>query len=113
MLNAIEKYYFDKQEPVQSCMLYLRQHLLESDRQMTELYKYGIPFFYFRQKAFCYITVNKKGELYIGFVKGHLLKDKELRADGRKQIKALHIDPEKDINVKILDRILKSAFKLY
>ena len=92
-------------------MLFLRKWLLE--QALEEQFKYMTAMYYFKGKAFCYLTVSGKGKLYLGFIKGHLMKHPKLEKEGRKQIKAFYINPEKDVPVKTLNEIVKAGKKLY
>lgn len=114
MLNQLDNYYFSKPQPEQSCLLFLRGFLLEYSSQIEEHWKYTTAFFTYKKKLFCYFSISKKtGQLYIGFVNGNKIKHKKLVAEGRKQIKVLYIDPNKDIDIKSLKEIVKLAVELY
>ncbi|MBA2613873.1 MAG: DUF1801 domain-containing protein [Bacteroidetes bacterium] len=113
MLNHLDSYYFSQPEPYQSCLLFLRNFLLNYSTEIEEHWKYTTAFFTYKKKMFCYFSINKKTkQLYIGFVDGNKINHKKLVAEGRKQIKILYINPEKDIDVKALREILKFASKL-
>ena len=112
MLNPLENYFLSKPEPHKSAMLFLRQWLIEQG--LEEHYKYTTAFYTFRSQAFCYMSVRAKdSKLYLGFVEGHLLKHPLLQKEGRKQIKVLYLDPEKDLPIKTLKEIVKMAKQLY
>lgn len=111
-VNPLENYFLQQPEPHQSCMLFLRKWLVEQG--LEEHCKYGVPFYCFKSKNLCYMSVSAKGkELYLGFVKGYLMKHPALKKEGRKQIKAFYIDPEKDVPVKILKQIVTEAKELF
>jgi hypothetical protein len=112
MLNPLENYFLKQPEPHQSCMLFLRKWLTEQG--LDEQYKYMTAMYYFKGKPFCYISVRTKDlQLYLGFWKGHEMKHPKLKKEGRKLISALYIDPEKDLPLKTLTEIVKTAKKLY
>lgn len=114
MLNQLDNYYFSKPEPEQSCLLFLRRYLLDYSAQIEEHWKYTTAFFTYKKKLFCYFSINKKtNRLYIGFVDGNKIRHKDLVDEGRKQIRVFYIDPNKDVDVKKLNRILNLAVKLY
>jgi hypothetical protein len=52
MLRPIDNYFLQQPEPAKSCLQFLRAHILQSDRNVTEAWKYGMPFF-------CYSTRQK------------------------------------------------------
>ena len=114
MLNHLDNYYFSKPEPEQSCLLFLRRFLLDYSPHIEEHWKYTTAFFTYKKKLFCYFSISKKtNRLYIGFVDGNKIKHKNLVEEGRKQIRVLYIDPNKDVDIKKLNVILNLAVKLY
>ena len=50
-LRAIDTYFLEKEEPVKSYLLFLRAHILNTDADISEAWKYGMPFWKLRQKA--------------------------------------------------------------
>ncbi|HWY10537.1 MAG TPA: DUF1801 domain-containing protein [Bacteroidia bacterium] len=112
MLNPLEDHFLKHGEPHQSCMLFLRKWLIAQG--LEEKFKYMTAMYYYKDKAFCYLTVSGKDKkLYLGFVKGHLMKHPKLEQEGRKQIKVLYLNPEKDLPIKTLNEIVKTGKKLY
>jgi hypothetical protein len=112
LINSLENYFLKQPEPHQSCMLFLRQWLLE--HRLEEQFKYGVPFYSYKNKNLCYMSVSaKEKKLYLGFIQGHKMKHPRLEKEGRKQIKVFYIDPEKDVPVTTLKQILKKAKALY
>jgi hypothetical protein len=112
MLNPLENYFLKQDEPHQSCMLFLRKWLIEQG--LEEQYKYMTAMYYYKGKALCYLSVSSKEKnLYVGFVKGYLMKHPKLEQEGRKQIKVIYLNPEKDLPIKTLTEIVKKAKKLY
>ena len=112
MLNPLENHFLKQPEPHRSCMLFLRKWLL--GQSLEEEFKYMTAMYYYKEKAFCYLTVSgKENKLYIGFIKGHLMKHPKLEKEGRKQIKVIYLNPEKDLPIKTLSEIVRMAKKLY
>jgi hypothetical protein len=108
MQGSLDNYYLGHEEPFQGCMLYLRKFLLAYSPQMSEHFKYGGAFFYYKRKPFCYFNVSRKsGQLYIGFVQGREVNHKLLLSEGRAQIKVFYVETGKDINITALSQILK------
>ncbi len=63
---------------------------------------------------FCYVWTHKKyRQPYIGFVEGNHLKHPELIQEKRARMKILLIDPEKNIPIQKINRILKEAIFFY
>jgi predicted RNA binding protein YcfA (HicA-like mRNA interferase family) len=114
MLNELDNFYFQQEEPLKGCLLALREIILEHDSEITEAWKYNTPFFCFRKKNICYLWMRKKNrEPYIGFVKGRYLEHPKLVHENRSQVKTLAINPHKDIPVGTVNAILKAALRLY
>jgi hypothetical protein len=112
MLNSLNNYYISLLEPEQSSLLFLRTYLLEFSPHITEHWKYSTPFFYHKTKAFYYFSINKKKQVYIGFVNGNKIKHPKLLSEERKQIKVFYIYADKDIDIKSLNAILKLAIEV-
>ncbi len=113
-MSDIDDYFLLKEEPVKSCLMALRAHILGFDKHMTEEWKYKMPFYCYNGKMFCYLWVNRKsGQPYIGIVEGRNIKHPDLVMEKRSRMKILPIDMDNDIPVKKIDGILKMAIKLY
>jgi hypothetical protein len=114
MLREIDNYFLQKDEPVKSCLLFLRAHLLQFDIHIKEEWKYKMPFYYYKGKMFCYLWVHKKtGHPYIGIVDGRRIDHPDLIAEKRSRMKILPLDPNRDISVSRINEILRAALKLY
>jgi hypothetical protein len=114
MEQSLDAFFLKIPEPQQSTLLFLRQFLI-SEIGLQENWKFNTPFYYYKGKWFCYLSYSakRKHEIYIGFVRGHLIDYPDLEAEGRKQIKVYRINPEKDIDVKSLKAICKLLKKCY
>jgi hypothetical protein len=53
-------FYLEKEEPVKGCLLFLRQHILSYDKNITEAWKYRMPFYCYNGKMFCYLGYIKR-----------------------------------------------------
>src|ERR1700761_706905 len=114
MLRPIDEFFLRQEEPAKSCLHFLRQHILAKSQYITEEWKYGMPFYCFKGKMFCYLWVHKKYQQpYIGFVAGSLLKDPDLLSEKRARMKILLIDPARDIPVKKIDKLLTILIDFY
>ena len=114
MLRDIDQFYLQKEEPVKSCLIALRETILKQDREITVAWKYGMPFFCFKGKMFCYLWVHKKiKHPYIGFVEGKYLNHPKLLTEKRARMKIFLCDPEKDLPVNIIQKVLKQSLDLY
>ena len=114
MLRPIDNYFLQKEEPIKSCLQFLREHILKQDANITEAWKYGMPFYCYNKKMCCYLWVHKKyHQPYIGIVEGKRIHHPDLVIEKRARMKILLIDPAKDIPVKKIDAILKEVLALY
>ena len=109
-MRQIDLFYLQKDEPLKSCLLFIREHILGFDENITEAWKYNMPFFCYKGKMFCYLWVYKKtGKPYIGFVEGKRMEHPLLIAENRSRMKILMLDAEEDMPVDIINSILKMA----
>ena len=114
MLRNIDQFYLLEEEPVKSCLVALREFIFRQDKEITASWNYGMPFFYYRGKRFCYLWVHKKlRQPYVGFVDGKYLSHPKLVSEKRARMKIYLIDPEKDLPVKTLKTLLKQSIDLY
>jgi hypothetical protein len=114
MLRPVDDYFLQKEEPVKSCMEFLRAHILKQDVNITEAWKYGMPFYCYNKKMFCYLWVHKKyHQPYIGIAEGRRIHHPDLIIEKRAKMKILLIDAAEDIPVKKIDAILKEVLALY
>lgn len=114
MLRPIDQYYLDKEEPVKSCLQFMREHILRQDPDITEAWKYGMPFFCHKGKMFCYLWVHKQyKQPYLGIVEGAKVHHPELLTEKRARMKILLLDPSKDIPLRKINAILKEVLALY
>ncbi len=114
MVDKLQKYYFNKEEPNRSCLLTLRSLILNQDPEITETQKYGMPCFCYKKKMFCYLWTDKKtDEPYLLMVEGKYLDHPELEEGNRSRMKILRVDPNKDLSVETIQHILQKALELY
>jgi hypothetical protein len=114
MLRPIDQYFLQKEEPVKSCLQFLREHILKQDNNITESWKYGMPFYCFKGKMFCYLWVHKKyHQPYIGIVEGKAIRHPDLLIEKRARMKILLVDANKNIPVKKINDILREVLAIY
>lgn len=114
MLRPIDNYFLQNEEPFKSCLQFLRQHILKADAAITEKWLYGMPFFYYKGKRFCYLWIHKKYcKPYIGIVDGKFIDHPGLISEERTRMKILLLDPYKNIPVRKINVLLKKVLALY
>lgn len=113
-MNNSNNFYFNKNEPNKSCLLAMRSIILKIDETITETTKYGMPCFCYKNKAFCYLWVDKKSnEPYFLMVEGNYLHHPDLETGDRSRMKILRIDSNKDLPITKINLILNQALDLY
>lgn len=105
-------FYLNQKEPNRGCLLALRSILLESG-DLEETTKYGMPCFCFKGKALVYLWTDKKTkEPYLLFVDGQLMDHPMLEAGDRARMKIFRVEANEDLDVKIINDLLKEALAL-
>jgi hypothetical protein len=113
-MEDLDNYFLQKEEPVKSCLLTLRELILRHDSNITETWKYSMPFYCYNGKRFCYLWVHKKyRQPYLGIVDGKKIEHPKLIVEKRARMKIMLIDPEKDIPVRVVNSLLKQLIELY
>jgi hypothetical protein len=96
------------------CIVDVVQHTLP---EATLEYKWGIPYFYYKKKPFCYLNASHKKQFVdVGFAKGFQLQNysNHLVADnGRNTIKSLRYTALESIDIDVLRAVIQEAEKLY
>jgi hypothetical protein len=114
MLKPIDNYFLQQDEPIKSYLLAMRDLILRYDKNITEAWKYGMPFYCYNGKMFCYLWTHKKyKQPYLGIVEGERINHPLLIVEKRARMKIMLLDPIKDIPVKTIHSILKEALSVY
>lgn len=114
MVNELQNYYLNKEEPNKSCLLALRSIILDQDPNVSETRKWGIPCFCYKKKMFCFLYTDKKTtEPYLLFVEGKYLDHPKLEIGDRVRMKMFRVNPNQDLPLKTIETILKKALDLY
>jgi hypothetical protein len=113
-MDKFDDYFLKKEEPIRSCLLALRKIIESHDDDISTALKYGMPFFSYKGKMFCYLWIHKKNHLpYIGIVEGKRVHHPDLIMEGRARMKIMLFDQNKDLPVRKIKAILKQAIDLY
>ncbi len=114
MLKHLDEFYATQPEPGKSCLLALAVIIKKQDEHITTALKYGMPFFMYKSKMFCYLWVDKITlEPYLGIVEGALVHHELLIQGKRARMKIIKFNPNKDLPIKTIKDILKQALDLY
>jgi hypothetical protein len=113
-LTPLDNFYFQQEEPDKSCLLALREIILSQDTNITATWKYGMPFFCYKGKMFCYLWLHKTlHQPYIGRVEGKHIEHPDLIQEKRARMKIMLFDAAKDLPVATIKGILQQAIMLY
>lgn len=112
-LRPIDSFFLQHDENTNICLQFLRQHILSLDSNISEAWKWELPFFVYKGKNCCYLWIHKKyKQPYIGFVDGALIDHPALLKEKRSKMKILLIDPNEDLPMKIINYILQKMIKI-
>ncbi|MFD2823360.1 DUF1801 domain-containing protein [Lacinutrix iliipiscaria] len=113
-MATTDNFYLNQEEPNRSCLLLLRDLILNQDQDTSETRKYSMPCFCYKNKMFCYLWIDKKShEPYILFVEGKHLNHSELEVGSRKRMKTLRINPNEDVPITKITNLINEALDLY
>lgn len=109
-----DMFYLQYEEPIKGTLLALRGIIMQQDKDITTTWKYGMPFFCYKVKMFCYLWVHKKYKHpYIGIVEGKRFDESFLIQEERSRMKIMLLDPNKDLPLKKIETILQKALNFY
>ncbi|WP_445716422.1 DUF1801 domain-containing protein [Flavobacterium sp.] len=115
-MKPTEVYILNQPEKYQAMMMHVLSIVEQELSESELLFKWGIPYLYYKKKPFCYFAPNhKKGFLDVGFAKGFELKKNQevLVAENRNKVKSLRYFTIESINNEILIDVIKEAKLLY
>ena len=113
MTREIDNYFLQQPEPIKSYLLALREYILAFDSNITEAWRYRMPFYCYNGKRFCYLWVHKKyKQPYLGLVNGKRIDHPKLIAEKRSRMMILLFDPEANIPLRTIRSILRDAIQL-
>lgn len=114
MLRELDQFFLNQPESNKSCFMALRQVILKFSPELTEHWKYKLPFYYFKGKPFCYLWQDKKtNKPYIGIVKGKYLDNPLLIQGNRKKMRIFMINPENDLPILDIYAVFEEATNYY
>jgi len=113
-LKELDNFYLQQDEPTKGCLLALRQIILSQDKEITNTWKYGMPFFCYKGKMFCYLWYHKKHKQpYIGIVEGNRFDEPFLIQEKRSRMKIMLLDPNEDLPLTTINYLLQKTLNLY
>lgn len=113
-MRELDNFYLQQDEPIKGTLLALREIILQQDKDITNAWKYGMPFFCYKGKMFCYLWLHKKHKRpYIGIVEGKRFDEPFLIQEDRSRMKIMLLDPNEDLPLTTIENILQKAINLY
>lgn len=115
-MKPTEAYILHQPEQYQAMMLHVLAVVEQELSQSELLFKWGIPYMYYKKKPFCYLAPNrKKGFLDVGFAKGFQLKRNQetLVDEKRNTVKSLRYFSIEEIDNTVLIDVISEAKLLY
>ncbi len=115
-MKLTDEYIFRQPEMYQSILLHIISVVTKSLPDAELLLKYGVPYFYYKKKAFCYLVNDqRKGFVDLGFARGFKLKRNQefLVDESRNTVKSLRYFSLEAVDNAILEAVIKEAATLY
>lgn len=113
-MKPVDHFYLQQTEPTKGTMLALREIIMRQDENITHELKYGMPFFCYKGKMFCYLWFHKKHQKpYIGMVEGGLFDEPFMIQEKRSRMKILLLDPNEDLPLEIIENVAQKALQFY
>lgn len=113
-MKQLDDFYLNQQEPVKGIFLALKEIILKQDSEITNTLKYGMPFFSYKRKMFCYLWIHKKyKQPYIGIVEGKHFEEPFLIQEKRSRMKIMMFDLDEDLPIEQIEFVIQKAINLY
>lgn len=113
-MKGIDEFYLKQEEPIKGMLLVLREIILNQDKDVAHGLKYGMPFFCYKGKMFCYLWVDKKNaQPYIGIVEGKYFDEPFLIKGDRSRMKIMMLNADEDLPLKTIEHLIQKVINLY
>jgi len=113
-MKQLDDFYLKQDEPIKGTLLALKEIILKQDSEITNVLKYGMPFFCYKRKMFCYLWIHKKyKQPYIGIVEGMLFDEDFLIQENRSRMKIMLLNANEDLPLEQIEMVLEKALNLY
>jgi len=111
-MKPVDLYILNQPENYRNMLLHLIAVIENTMPDVTLEYKWKIPYFYYKQKPFCFLNIShKRGYVDVAFNKGFQLKNylDFLVADGRNTFKSLRYATLDEIDNAVLISVILEA----
>jgi hypothetical protein len=113
-MKQLDDFYLKQEEPIKGIFLSLKEIILNQDKDITNVLKYGMPFFCYKGKMFCYLWIHKKYKKpYIGVVEGKHFDETFLLQETRSRMKIMLFDASEDLPLEQIEKVVDKALNLY
>ncbi len=113
-MKQLDDFYLNQEEPIKGIFLALKEIILKQDKDITNVLKYGMPFFCYKGKMFCCLWIHKKfKQPYIGIVEGKPFDEPFLIQEARSRMKIMLLNTDEDLPIEKIETILEKALNLY
>ncbi|MRX41628.1 DUF1801 domain-containing protein [Flavobacterium sp. LC2016-23] len=113
-MKETDDFYEKQEQSFKEVLLALKEIILRQDKEITNVLKYGMPFFCYKGKMFCYLWIHKKNrQPYIGIVEGKHFDEPFLIQEDRSRMKIMMLDYTQDLPLEKIETILQKALNLY
>ena len=113
-MKQLDDFYLKQEELIKEIFLALKEIILKQDQDITHVLKYGMPFFCYRGKMFCYLWIHKKHKQpYIGIVEGKHFDEPFLIQEARSRMKIMLFNPDEDLPLDQIEFVIQKALNLY
>jgi hypothetical protein len=113
-MKQLDDFYLNQEEPIKGIFLALKEIILKQDKDITNVLKYGMPFFCYKGKMFCYLWIHKKfKQPYLAIVEGKYFDEPFLIQENRSRMKIMLLNTDEDLPIDKIETILEKALSLY
>jgi hypothetical protein len=113
-MKQLDDFYLNQEEPIKGTFLALKEIILKQDKNITHVLKYGMPFFCYKGKMFCYLWIHKKfKQPYIGIVEGKHFDEDFLIQEKRSRMKIMMLNSNEDLPLEQIESVIQKAVNLY
>lgn len=113
-MKQLDDFYLNQEEPIKGTFLALKEIILKQDKDITHVLKYGMPFFCYKGKMFCYLWRHKKNKQpYIGIVEGKHFDEPFLLQEKRSRMKIMMLNSDEDLPLEQIESVIQRAVNLY
>ena len=112
MVEEVEEFIWDYEGEQKEIMIFLHNRLISIFHLECKL-SYKIPFYYYNSWI-CYLNPTKDNRVELAFPRGNELSNIQgvLESKGRKQVYGITYSSLKNININLIDEVIREAILL-